>query len=269
MRSRKFLQIWDITCSSATLASYMSERGWKCKVLYREQFHKHDCKDEFDDYILVPGRALNFYLAIPDIIFSFGPDVILIRQMYEIVPLVRILAPFTPIIIQFHGNEVRYRGNIPWQANMADVRISSTKDISMYGEYFGTPIHPMFVPAPPGTRRKGKALFIGTGPKVKTSMEKAIEFAEKNNLNLDIINRTKGEKIPHHQMPEKLSQYEWYLDLKGLTSRTVLSKTAIEFLHTSNENFPGKVLTDTGEIVTDFSTTNLKDYYELIEGLVK
>jgi glycosyltransferase involved in cell wall biosynthesis len=32
-----------------------------------------------------------------------------------------------------------------------------------------------------------------------------------------------------------LQKYEWYLDLKGLTTRDVISKTAIEFLHSSPE----------------------------------
>ncbi|MHA2133314.1 MAG: hypothetical protein ACW99J_05550, partial [Candidatus Thorarchaeota archaeon] len=63
-------------------------------------------------------------------------------------------------------------------------------------------------------------------------------------------------------------KYEWYLDLKGLTSSAVLSKTAIEFLHTADSESPGKVLTDTGDIVTRFSTTSLDDYLELIESML-
>ena len=83
------------------------------------------------------------------------------------------------------------------------------------------------------------------------------------------MDRTEGDYIPHEEMPELLSKYEWYFDLKGLTSKEVLSKTAIEFLHTTSLQSPGKVLTDTGDVVTDFKTTTLKDYLDLLERMIR
>ena len=64
-------------------------------------------------------------------------------------------------------------------------------------------------------------------------------------------------------------EYEWYLDLKGLTSSTVLSKTGIEFLQTSSPESPAKVLTDSGEVLTSFNTTSNEEYFQLVESLVK
>ena len=66
-----------------------------------------------------------------------------------------------------------------------------------------------------------------------------------------------------------MQRHEWYLDLKGLTSDAVLSKTAIEFLHTTNEESPGKVLTDEGTTVEEFRTTTNEQYLELFNSLIQ
>jgi hypothetical protein len=236
--------------------------------MIREAFHKHQCSDEFHDYVQVPGGVARYYLEVAKAIVRFNPSVILVRQEFGILPWTRLFAPFTPIIMQFHGHEIRYQDTLPWQATLASKRISSTRDITKWADYYGTPIHPMFEPAPSGVRREGTALFIRIDKGAKDCIEAAIEFAKREKLELDIIDRTKGEYIPHKQMPGVLQKYEWYLDLKGLTSSAVLSKTAIEFLHTADSESPGKVLTDTGDIVTRFSTTSLDDYLELIESML-
>ncbi|MHA1770215.1 MAG: hypothetical protein ACTSXS_01305 [Candidatus Thorarchaeota archaeon] len=270
MRKKRLLQIWDITCSSAILASYMESRGWRCKVLIRKAFHRHNCSDEFRDYEIIPGGVPRYYLAILKTLLTFRPDLILVRQNYDLLPFIRFFAPRTPIVLQFHGSEVRHRKTLPWQSTIANRRIVSTRDLVAYGTYYGTPIHPMFVPPPKGTRKPGTALFIRTaGIDSVDCLDKAIAFAKENNLQLTVIDRIKGPQVPHKQMPEIFQKHEWYLDLKGLTSSTVLSKTAIEFLRTTSPDAPGKVLTDSGEVLTSFETTTLEEYFDLLESMVK
>ncbi len=247
----------------------MESKGWRCKVIIREAFHKHNCSEEFWDYKCVKGGVARYLFEIIKTILTFRPNVILIRQVYELLPTIRLFAPFTPIILQFHGAEIRDKKKLPWQARLATKRICSTKDIAQWGEYYGTPISPIFKPAPPGVRRPNTALFIRITKGAKDCLDEAIAFAEQNQLELTIVDRTTDDKIPHTQMPEILQKYEWYLDLKGLTSKDVLSKTALEFLQTTCAESPGKVLTDTGEIVTSFKITTLEDYYHLIESLAK
>ena len=268
MKEKKLLQIWDITCSSATLAEYLEDCGWRCKVIVREAFHKHSCSEEFWDYVRVPGGVGKFCFDVAKTILSFRPSIILVRQVYEILPLVRVIAPFTPLIMQFHGHEVRYCKTLPWQASLATKRISSTRDIERWGDYYGTPIHPMFKPPPSGVRKPGTALFIRINLGAKDCLQEAKAFAKDRDLELTVIDRTQGQQIPHIEMPGILQKYEWYLDLKGLTSQYVLSKTAIEFLHTTAPDAPGKVLADTGDIVTSFNTTQLSDYVEFLENFI-
>lgn len=269
MTRKRLLQIWEITCSSATLANFLEENGWRCQVVAREAFDKHNCAKGFWDYKLVAGRARRFYWEVAKAIIRFNPSLVLVRQNYEIIPLVRLLAPFTPIIMQFHGAEVRHRKSLPWQARLASKRISSTKDIEKWGEYYGTPLNPMFQPSTKGIRKKGTALFIRIDVGSKDCLDEAMQFAKQNELELTVIDRTIGEAIPHTEMPEMLAKFEWLLDLKGLTSKEVLSKTALEFLRTTSPESPGKVLTDTGTIVTEFQTTTLEDYLELVESFVE
>jgi hypothetical protein len=276
LNPKRFLQIWDITCSSATLAAFLEEQGWECMVIARKAFDRHNCGAEFTNYNLVEGRALNFYREVLRAIRQFKPSVILIRYIFNILPLVRLFAPHTPLIMQFHGGDLRRfidgvlveRKKLPWQARLATKVIVSTRDLEKWGEYYGTPIHPMFKPGPPDKRKAGTALHIKTGAAIGTE-ERAMQFAEANGLELTIIDRTKGEKVAHVEMPQLLQQYEWYIDIKNLTSSKVLSKTAIEFLHTSSADLPCKVYTDSGEVVTSFKTTTNEEYLALLNGLIR
>ncbi|MFX1370054.1 MAG: hypothetical protein ACFFAY_15785 [Promethearchaeota archaeon] len=273
MKRKKLLQIWDITCSSAIIAGYLEDHGWQCKVIMRESFDKHDCSKSFRDYQNIPGRARKYYGAIVRAILSFKPNLILVRQNYQVIPLVKLFAPRTPLIVHFHGLEVRYRKTIPWQAKLAEIRLASTRDILRFGEFYATPIHPMYSQATSSAREKGTALFIRGYLGIHDGLEAARKFAEDNGLELDVIDRTKGEHIPHTEMPELLAKYEWYLDLKGHTTREVISKTAIEFLTTAKNDSIGKVLTDDGDVITseslDYYITPLNRYLELFESAVK
>ncbi|MHA1903105.1 MAG: hypothetical protein ACXADL_13820 [Candidatus Thorarchaeota archaeon] len=269
MKRRKLLQIHEITCSSAIIADFMEQNGWECEVVARTVFDKHKCSKQFHRYKLVPGGVKSFYIEIAKSIFKFSPSLILIRSKYELLPFVRFLAPFANIILQFHGSEIRGKQNLPWQAKLATKIIASTKDITKWAEYYGTPISSSFKPPQNGVRKKGTALFVRTKWGANDCLEEATAFAKKNGLELTVIDRTKGEYIPHSEIHLVMQKHEWYLDLKGLTSATVLSKTAIEFLHTTNAQSPGKVLTDDGTIVDKFETTSNEQYLQLFESFIR
>jgi hypothetical protein len=114
-------------------------------------------------------------------------------------------------------------------------------------------------------KRKGKALFTRTYPVDKTNQ--AYAFCKQYKLTLEIINRLTDQPIttiPHHEFLHKLTQVEYYLDLKGLTSPTVLSVSGIEALERGC-----KVLVDTGEIITDFQTTRFQEYINLYKALLQ
>jgi len=103
--------------------------------------------------------------------------------------------------------------------------------------------------------RRGKALFVVKEPIDKT--KQAEDFCLQHNLQLEIL----YELLPHTEFMNKLLTVEWYLDLKGLTSKDVISVSAIEALIQGC-----KVLTDTGDIVTEFTTSSFYDYLLLYRG---
>lgn len=107
--------------------------------------------------------------------------------------------------------------------------------------------------------RKEAALFTRTYPIDK--LKEAINFCQENNLKLTIINRLPGfpiNTIPHTQFLEFLKCFDYYLDLKGLTTSEVLSRSGLEALRAGC-----KVLVDTGEIIIDFKMTSPDDYVKL------
>jgi hypothetical protein len=269
MKGKKLLQVHEITCSSAVIAEYMEMNGWECEVVARSILDKHKCSEQFHRYKIVPGGVKRFYYEIAKSIIGFRPSLILVRSRYELIPFIRIFAPRTPLVVQFHGSEIRGKEKLPWQAKLATMRIATTKDITKWATYYGTPISSRFKPPPVGTRKKGTALFIRTKWGAKDCLEEAMAFAKENGLDLTVIDRIEGESIPHSEMPSLMQRYEWYLDLKGLTSDAVLSKSAIEFLHTTSKESPGKVLTDEGTTVHEFQTTTNEQYLELFQSLIQ
>lgn len=123
----------------------------------------------------------------------------------------------------------------------------------------------LFILDIPLNKRKGKALFTRTYPVDKTNQPRS--FCKQHNLSLEIINRLEDQPIttlPHNEFLHKLTQVEYYLDLKGLTSPMVLSVSGIEALERGC-----KVLVDTGEIVTHFHTTRFQDYIDLYKSLLQ
>jgi len=106
---------------------------------------------------------------------------------------------------------------------------------------------------------KIEALFTRTYPIDK--LKEAINFCQENNLKLTVINRISDfpiNTIPHKQFLKLLKCFDYYLDLKGLTTSDVLSRSGLEALRAGC-----KVLVDTGEIITDFKMTSPDDYVKL------
>lgn len=112
---------------------------------------------------------------------------------------------------------------------------------------------------------KKEALYIRTLPEDK--LEGAIGFCDFHNLNLTIINRMNDmpvNTIPHDQFLQLLKCFDYFLDLKGLTNRTVLSRSGLEALKAGC-----RVIVDTGEIITRFRRTKAREYLKLYKSLLK
>lgn len=109
-----------------------------------------------------------------------------------------------------------------------------------------------------------RALYVRTKP--KDCLKEAVEYCKKEDIELTVINRLEDmpiNTIPHEQFLELLKWFDYYLDFKGLTSKSVLSVSGIEAIESGCV-----VITDTKEEVVDFKTTSFEDYIKLYRTLL-
>ena len=96
--------------------------------------------------------------------------------------------------------------------------------------------------------RHGKALYV-YDTCVDLS-EKANSFCLANDLELEVWMKRR----PLLEFLVKLTKVEYFLDLKGFTSKDAISVSGIQALM-----FGCKLLADSGEILVDFDTTKYMD----------
>ncbi len=186
-----------------------------------------------------------------------------VRAWHKGLILARIFAPRTPVVFQYHGTDIRGKTIPRFVRRLATKILVSTKDLLQDGvEYYGRPISPNFRDF--GNRKLGTALYMRTPPFDKE--KEALEFSRKRGLELTILNRLPDRPlkfIPYKDFPEYLSSFEFYLDLKGLTTPDVLSKSGLQAIASGC-----KVLVDTGEILDDTEQTSADEYITLYEKLI-
>lgn len=105
--------------------------------------------------------------------------------------------------------------------------------------------------------RHGKALYVYD---TRVNLSKyANYFCLKNKLALEIWMKRRSQL----EFLVKLTKVEYYLDLKGFTTKDIISVSGIQALM-----FGCKVFVDSGDIITDFTTTKYKDYIQLYRSLL-
>ena len=165
------------------------------------------------------------------------------------------LARKKPIILHFHGSDIRGKGVPLILRKMANRILLSTPDLKKdcpQGQWLPNPVDTeLFKPIPKITRKK-KALYF------KLSYEKpseAIIRAKKLGIKVDIIDRA----VNYEELPEILSSYEYFLDRYKIES---LSKTALEALACGC-----KVIRWDGKIVTKLPESHKPE--KVVEELLK
>jgi hypothetical protein len=174
--------------------------------------------------------------------------------------LAKIICPWIPVLLHYHGDDIRNRETPYLIKKLAKKIVVSTLDLVRDNfELYTCPISPRFRDYE--NRKQKTALYCLTPPVDQT--EKAKAFCQEHDLELTILDR-KEKYIPYSQLPEFLSSFEYVLDLKGLTSPSVISKLALEAISCGC-----KILVDTGEIITTFPTRTGKDYFNLYQEMLK
>lgn len=228
-RALKILHIWSCAGISSLIAKYMDRiHGTESDVILTEKW----------DHLKLNKYNTTRMKSKP----LFGLRALIMARKYDLIHVHYhsiFVSPLKflydkPVIIHFHGSDVRQN----WGAHMkrikrADRILVSTKDLLE-----GAPARAIWSPNLVDTRK-----FRFRGPRLSSQEnlaftfsygadEEALVIAEYHDLELDII---KGN-IPHEQIPDLMSKYGFYIevkrDFKGrlLYDGSILSKSGLEAL---------------------------------------
>jgi glycosyltransferase involved in cell wall biosynthesis len=181
-----------------------------------------------------------------DLIHTHGYD--------RIVPYLKIVYPHKPVVLQYHGTDIRNRWLLRKQYwSKANLVLYSTKDL-LEPE---TPSTAQFIYRPvdteifyPINQHKNKNTAIHFAYNANPLAQ---EYATQHNLKLTIHNRNEIP-IEHLMMPKYLCQFEYYIDVKcDLQNKVIpaLSKTGLEALACGL-----KVVRWDGKVVSQLPTEN-------------
>ena len=162
-------------------------------------------------------------------------DVVHVHYFDKIVPFLKFLYPKKPVVLHYHGDDIRGKWNLKrkyW--SKADFILYSTLDLlddetSKQAVYMPNPVDTAIFRSCP-VKSKPKTAFHFS----YNADDLAIEYARKYGLELTIYDKQKHGAIPHLKLPEVLCRYEYYIDVKrnsyGELLKGPLSKTALEAL---------------------------------------
>ena len=215
----RVIHLWDQAGVSAILAKYQRKLGHDVKVFkksgwdpykilsyYREELYNATKIDYAKKCLTVPKKY----------------DIIHVHDLWQIVPVLRILYPFKIIILHYHGTILR---NCPqWKRKLAeaccDSVLVSTKDLLAFGNNF------IYVPNPVDTdlfnkktlqecgciaTRNKKASVIIKGDMTQEAIEQLL-YEQNINVQLD-AKEWKEQRLPYAYMPKNLLKNEFFIDI--------------------------------------------------------
>ncbi|MEM4311500.1 MAG: hypothetical protein QXX95_03840 [Nitrososphaerales archaeon] len=228
LKGLKVLHIWNTAGVASIIAKYM-DRIYETKswVIMRKKFDKFgltsygECWDTNAKIFTLRAlwKAKNYSL-------------IHVHAFDRIVPLIKFLYPRKPLVLHYHGSDIRGKWNLRrryW--SKADFIIVSAPDMLK-----GAPSEALYLPNPVDT----ELFYIRGKPEPKTAFhfsyyadDLAKKLAEKYGLTLTIHNREENP-IPYKTLSLFLSSYEYYIDVKrdlsNLNLLKEISKTGLEAL---------------------------------------
>lgn len=216
----KILQVWEWAGIASIYSKYFRTLGHEVEVLKTQDFFGYL---PFYNNKLLKGSISTAAKVGLEIGHKY--DVIHIHAMPKIVRAYRQQFPNKKIIIHYHGTEARISKQDYNEYNkFADHVFVSTKDLLDYNpdaEWL-----PNIVDTDHFHNREiGKGMLAIISGRMK--IDKATLIVKQLNLDVEIIQRIANNFIGYKYMPEKLANYEVYVDLKTVDS---LSTTALQAL---------------------------------------
>jgi len=256
----KVLYLWNTAGTHSPVATWLIDHGHDARIIMRSSYDKYGNTRISKGAVMVDSSG-DFYLSLIRHILVYRPTHIHVNANIPALVLARLLAPTTPIVLQYHGNDVRFRSKVHPEATLADKVIVSTPDLARFGEWFDRPIESMFHYR--GGRKKGTALLVYTSyfPD-KRAIAKSL--CAKKGIELRILDRDVEGGVPFEELPSFLSMFEYYLDFKGISDPKTCSKMALEAMACGC-----KVITDydIDRVLDDYKLATPKTYLTLYLSL--
>ncbi|MHA1965659.1 MAG: glycosyltransferase [Candidatus Thorarchaeota archaeon] len=261
----RVLYISNTAGAMTPVVRWLIKNGHQSRVVMRKKYDSIGSTSFLDCSVMVDS-PYDFYRAVIAEIRKFRPDVVHSNSSIIGVILARMFAPRTPLILMYHGSEIRDRRKVHPEASLTDKIIVSTPDLDAYGEWYDRPVSDIFEYK--GGRKLNTALMLYASHHMFDFRENSLEWCRERNIELTIINLDTDPIIPHSEMPAYLSKFEYYIDFKGYGDTRAFSLVALEAMKCGC-----KIVSDTdpSRIVTqkDYSVRTPQDYLILYNLLKK
>lgn len=260
--------LWNTAGAFSQIAKWLNENEHEARIVMRREFDifRHTADSGCGIFV---ETAKGFYVEGMKQILKWRPDIIHSSSSIKMLVLARMVAPRTPIILSYHGSDVRYSptGKAHSMASLADFIHVVSPDLQQYGVWIDRVVDDYFYYK--GGREPDTALMYYSPHYYVDSRNAALEWCAQRGITLTIIDRTKPDfiPIPNNEMPLLYSKHEYYLDWKGQKDEiNALSRSALEALacgckvvHDSDIN---KIIN-----IDDYKLARVDDYIELYDSL--
>ena len=201
----KILHIWSCAGVSSLIAEHMDQMwGTVSDVIITEKW---------DRLGLNTYRTRRFkskpLFALRAVLMAREYDLIHVHYHSIFVPLLKAIYE-GPVIMHFHGSDVRENWGAHKRSEKADAILVSTRDLLR-----GAPERAMWIPNPVDTELfswsegvesgEGRAVYFAKG-----ADDEARDLAERHGLKLTII----PKKQPHDQLPKIFRFFEYFIDVQ-------------------------------------------------------
>lgn len=224
----RVLICWNTAAAFNPIADLLINNGHEVRIVMRSVLDLGDCTRDHVAGVMV-GSAIDYYLEVMRQIRKFKPTHIQVSSNSLCLILICLLAPRVPVVLTYHGSDIRGRKRVPRESRLADFIAVSTQDLEKYGTWIDRSICNIFYYR--GGRIKNTALMLYSHGFPSDRRELAKEWCSYRNIRLTILDRSQPghETVAYLDMPKLYSKFEYYLDFKGFVGEQyALSKAAME-----------------------------------------
>jgi hypothetical protein len=257
----RVLYLWNTAGALTPVADWLVANGHQARILMSSKYDLFG-NTSMSKTAQMVNSNMEYYNAVVTQLLAYRPTHIHVNQHLQSLVLARLLCPSTPIVFQYHGAEVRYRKTVHPEMALADKVIVSTPDLKRYGEWYDRPVHSMFNYR--GGRKKNTAVMFYASFYMKDLRKEARDWCRKRGIELEILEREKGQGVEYMQMPEFLSRFEYFLDFKGYEHPDAISRLAVEALACGC-----KVVSDTNpdRVIETYKFARPEMYFRLYQSI--